>query len=279
MRTTLLGHMPGWCPDVHAVGPWRGLHLVAEGSVRVEDFAIEATLGEDGTGRLRVALRLPGAPGDTPPVLHCAGWEAPLDKADDGLWSADMLLPGIEAWWPHTHGTPHLHALTLRTRTGEIALGRTGFRRIEVDRGGDGDGFALKMRALLAEHGQDRFKVGEDDDGYAVYVKLKHFVRYCLETQDDSPLYVFDSSFAERENTRDLGRDYALPKFFTDGVQQIAGLILVKLAIFALVMLGEPRLDQLFLTLRLFFQLLPALLRFLLRVHRSGPCGHDLSAE
>jgi beta-mannosidase len=145
MRTTLLGHMPGWCPDVHAVGPWRGLHLVAEGSVRVEDLSIETTLGEDGTGRLRVALRLPGETGDTPPVLQCAGWEAALDTDDDGLWSADMLLPGIEAWWPHTHGTPHLHDLTLRTATGDIALGRTGFRRIKVDRGADGRGFALKV--------------------------------------------------------------------------------------------------------------------------------------
>ena len=58
------------------------------------------------------------------------------------------------------------------------------------------------LEALLQEHRQDRFKVGEDDDGYAVYVKLKHFVRYSLETADDSPLYVFGSSFAEREATR-----------------------------------------------------------------------------
>jgi beta-mannosidase len=148
MRTTLLGHMPGWCPQVDAVGPWRGLHLVSENSVRIEDLRIEATLGEDGTGRLTVSLRLPGETGDTPPVLHCAGWDAPLDKGDGGVWSTDMLLPGIEAWWPHTHGTPHLHALTLHTAAGEIALGRTGFRRIEVDRGADGAGFALTINGV-----------------------------------------------------------------------------------------------------------------------------------
>lgn len=39
-----------------------------------------------------------------------------------------------------------------------------------------------RLETLLREHGQDRFKVGEDDDGYAVYVKLKHFVRYAIET-------------------------------------------------------------------------------------------------
>ena len=79
------------------------------------------------------------------------------------------------------------------------------------------------LEALLRSHADDRFKVGEDDDGYAVYVKLKHFVRYCLETRDDSPLYVFDSSFAEREATRDLRHDWSLPKFFTDDLFKLVG--------------------------------------------------------
>jgi histone arginine demethylase JMJD6 len=79
------------------------------------------------------------------------------------------------------------------------------------------------IEALLRTHAEDRFKVGEDDDGYAVYVKLKYFVRYMLETKDDSPLYVFDSSFAEREGTRALRSDYALPRFFTDDLFKLVG--------------------------------------------------------
>jgi histone arginine demethylase JMJD6 len=41
---------------------------------------------------------------------------------------------------------------------------------------------------LRAEYGSERMKVGEDDDGYPVWVKLKHYLRYLAETRDDSPL-------------------------------------------------------------------------------------------
>ena len=79
------------------------------------------------------------------------------------------------------------------------------------------------LSALLREYGGERFKVGEDDDGYAVYVKLCYYLRYLLTTTDDSPLYVFDSSFAEREGTRTLRHDYRLPKFFTDDLFKLVG--------------------------------------------------------
>ncbi|KAJ1928231.1 hypothetical protein IWQ60_002261 [Tieghemiomyces parasiticus] len=52
--------------------------------------------------------------------------------------------------------------------------------------------------ALLRDYADQRFKVGKDDDGGNVYMKLKHFMRYVADgaDRDDSPLYIFDSNFA-----------------------------------------------------------------------------------
>lgn len=153
VRTTLLGHMPGWCPNVHAVGLWREMSLVPAAGLAVEDLRIESGLTEDGTGRLSVSFR-PG-PGlaarfgkAAAASIACAGWDAPLQEAGEGRLAAELLLPGIEAWWPHTHGTPHLHEVEL-TRGGEsLRLARTGFRRIEVERGADGRGFGLVVNGV-----------------------------------------------------------------------------------------------------------------------------------
>lgn len=53
---------------------------------------------------------------------------------------------------------------------------------------------------LLRRFAETRFKVGSDDEGYPVRMKLKHYLLYVTDERhgkDDSPLYVFDGTFAE----------------------------------------------------------------------------------
>jgi hypothetical protein len=47
-------------------------------------------------------------------------------------------------------------------------------------------------------------KCGEDDDGKSIKLKLKHFIRYLENNNDDSPLYVFDSSFEDDRHAKRL---------------------------------------------------------------------------
>lgn len=67
------------------------------------------------------------------------------------------------------------------------------------------------------------FKCGEDDDGYKVKVKLRYFLRYCANNQDDSPLYIFDANFDSDADSKSLLRDYSVPKYFPDDLFALVG--------------------------------------------------------
>jgi len=105
--------------------------------------------------------------------------------------------------------------VVIRGATESWAAGAAGDRQ--------GRGGAWSLGELLRQYGGERFKVGEDDDSYAVWLKLKYYLRYLATSRDDSPLYVFDSSFAERSGTSRLGRDYAPPHYFADDLFRYAG--------------------------------------------------------
>ncbi|CDZ72636.1 Putative beta-mannosidase [Neorhizobium galegae bv. orientalis] len=195
VRTTALGFMPGWSPEVHAVGPWRPVFLIggagpfsslagemsagltegggaadsraeeyaepppsalpgispARGEIgwgavspyiaaERRDFSFSAAHGENGEGLLKVSF----ADDELSHNLHliCAGHEAAFTY-DEGKYSAELHLPGVKPWWPHTHGEPALYDVILRVDGEEFPLVRTGFRSLKVDRGVDGDDFAI----------------------------------------------------------------------------------------------------------------------------------------
>ena len=64
-------------------------------------------------------------------------------------------------------------------------------------------------------------KVGESDSGKTLRLKFKYFMEYMANQQDDSPLYLFESSFHRKARTPELVNYYTPPKYFEDDLMNI----------------------------------------------------------
>lgn len=153
-RTTFLGRTPGWSPPAPPVGPWRDIWLQARSGVQLDDLQLHSPwLGEAGQLVLQARLQPLGDAAVQRVALVCqsdAGEQSvDLTVATDGAVRGVLHLAAVRPWWPHTHGEPALYAAGLRvTVSGRaepvtMALGRVGFRQIELDQH-DG-GFRLRV--------------------------------------------------------------------------------------------------------------------------------------
>ncbi len=139
-RQTLIGRMPGWCPPVRALGPYRDVELIAEDAPRDTVQSLTATLCHPDDGHIGL-LTLTLGPGEAT-TIGCAGVTTRLPASAEPR-VARLEIPGVAPWWPHTHGEPALHDVTATIDGATHRLGRVGFRAIAVDRGADGRGFGL----------------------------------------------------------------------------------------------------------------------------------------
>lgn len=151
LRTTPLGFMPGWSPEIHAVGPWRPIALLPRQKAdrphkpSPADIVLTATLDTDGTGHLLATVK--GAPSGTDiadVTLGCDGHEAGFTWNGE-QYSAALSIPNAKPWWPHTHGEPSLYNVTVTIDGTSHPIARTGFRRVTADRGPDGKDFGLTV--------------------------------------------------------------------------------------------------------------------------------------
>jgi beta-mannosidase len=136
-RTTVLGRTPGWSLPAAPVGPWGDVWMASPELVA----ALES---------LQLRTRLDGGDG----IVECScdvEGELRLTRGAQtvsarlGRHSASRV-PGVELWWPHTHGEPAVYEASLLVAGHEVAIGPVGFRTLEIDKR-DG-GFAVRVNGV-----------------------------------------------------------------------------------------------------------------------------------
>ena len=141
-RTTLLGRIPGWMPDIRPVGPWRSVWLERTSGLDLERWSL-TTAFDDGAGRLTLVgdLSTGSESGEVRSARVHVGEEArevSVREVEDG-WriEADVRLESVQPWWPATHGEPALYdcRVELETEAGPVSVecGRVGFRSVSLN--------------------------------------------------------------------------------------------------------------------------------------------------
>ncbi len=142
-RTTLLGRIPTWTPQIQTVGPWRGISLERLDGPDVIAYRVVPTWTAEG-GRLKVDVEIDAEITSASVTVGDETYElTPIGTRACG----EVAVRNVEPWWPHTHGPQPLYAcrIRLRTSTTEIDLdgGHLGFREVAFEETAEGMRFLV----------------------------------------------------------------------------------------------------------------------------------------
>lgn len=142
MRATLLGRTPGWSPPAAVVGPWRDAWLERRGAQHAAGVRLDAYL-QGSEGVVSCLVEVPDAQRMQAELRLERGGRShvqPLAPTGARALGGELRIPGVELWWPHTHGEPALYSATLELRApgqpDQLLRGALGFRTIELDTAG-----------------------------------------------------------------------------------------------------------------------------------------------
>ncbi|KAG2524142.1 hypothetical protein JM16_002607 [Phytophthora kernoviae] len=79
------------------------------------------------------------------------------------------------------------------------------------------------LKQLRKDYKRVELKCGEDDNGRSIRMKFKYFMTYLNHQTDDSPLYIFDSTFDDGKDTKPLLGGYKVPKYFPEDLFSMVG--------------------------------------------------------
>jgi len=113
IRTTLLGRCSSIPSAAPVVGPWRPvvLHLAGAGPAVTRLTLLPRLDGSDGV--LAIAAEVVGTDEITVSVSGPSGDYHWAIAVEAGEARAELRIPSVERWWPHTHGPPTLYEVSL----------------------------------------------------------------------------------------------------------------------------------------------------------------------
>lgn len=203
VRTTLLGHMPGWFPPIEPIGPWRAIGIVdPAGPPTVIRHTLRPNVaGRDGMLDATLEFAAP-LPATLTARLSCGAHTVPLVQQDARTWCARLTVRNAALWWPHTHGEPTLYDVVLDLDGMPTPLGKTGFRTIAVERGADGRGFALSINGVpifargACWSSADPVNLHASPDIYRHYVELARRAGFNMIRVGGTMTYEADAFYA-----------------------------------------------------------------------------------